>query len=653
MRSAADDDVSVVVSLGAVTESGRLSPPMLRRIVDRAVYSVRRLREALPQGRLLPASTWRKRHVGIVVLLWGHVFGLTVIGLFTGHSLLVSVALSSVIGAAALIAGAPALGRKVRTGFASFGLVSSSALLIYFWHGSIEGHFHFFFVVGVLTLYQDWFPFLMAMVFVLVHHGVLGTIAPRTVYNHADAIGHPWTWAVFHALFVVATSIANVVTWRVTENLLRESLTGLPGRVVFMDRLAHNLARLDRGSSTVAVFFVDLDRFKVINDSLGHGAGDRLLVAVAERLQRTFRQQDTVSRLGGDEFVVLCMDVGDEAAILSVAQRAAAALAEPLMIEGLEVQTTASIGIALTTDPTTTPEALMREADIAMYRAKERGGGNCEVFDKSMHERVTHRMQTETALRLAIKRGEFRLFYQPEVSLATGEIIAVEALIRWQHPERGLLGPDNIISIAEDTGLIIPIGAWAIQEACRQLEAWRQDMPEASRIKMRVNLSPCQLTQPDLVQVISQALVSTGTDPSDLDLELTESTMMDDIDATLLSLQALRSLGVRLSVDDFGTGHSSFSYLKDLPVHCLKIDRSFVNKLGQTPTDSAIVGCMVDLAHLLGLSVTAEGVEYESQLENLKALGCDSAQGFYMARPLPPDEVAPLLAREHTLSITR
>jgi diguanylate cyclase (GGDEF)-like protein len=623
-----------------------------QRIVCWVQHALRRLRTALPQGRLLPPSTWRKRHGGIVMLLWAHVVGLTVVGLATGHSLLKSAALVGIVAAAAVVAGVPALGRKVRTGFASFGLVASSALLVYFWHGSIEGHFHFFFVIGVMTLYQDWFPFLLAMVFVVVHHGLLGTLAPATVYNHASAINNPWAWALIHAGFVVATSIANVVTWRVNENLLREPLTGLPGRMVFMDRLAQNLARLDREPATVAVIFIDLDRFKVINDSLGHAAGDRLLVAVSERLQRTFRQQDTVSRLGGDEFAVLCMDIGDEPAILSVAQRAASAIAEPVMIEDREVETTASIGIALATDSLTTPEKLMREADVAMYRAKERGGGNCEIFDESMHERVMRRMETEAALRQAIKRGEFRLFYQPEISLVTGKIIAVEALIRWQHPERGLLGPDEIISIAEDTGLIIPIGAWAIQEACRQLKAWRQEMPDGPRIKMRVNLSPCQLSQPDLVQVISGALAHSGTSPSDLELELTESTMMDDIESTLVSLHALKKLGLRLSVDDFGTGYSSLSYLRDLPVDCLKIDRAFVSNLGQTARDSAIVASMVDLAHILGLSVTAEGVEYADQLENLKALGCDSAQGFYMARPLPPDDVARLLAAERTLSTT-
>jgi diguanylate cyclase (GGDEF)-like protein len=645
-----DSDVTTPTLPHADADSRLLSLPNVRPgLGARARLSMRRLRASLPQGRLLPEPVWQKRHAGIVVLLWAHVVGLAMFGVLMGHGLS-SVAWVSVIAGAAVVAGLRTPSRKVRSGVASFGLVASSALFVYFWNGAIEGHFHFFFVIGVLTLYQDWFPFLLALVFVVVHHGLLGAIDPSAVYSHPSAVTHPWRWAFIHAAFVVATSIANLVTWRVNENLLREPLTGLPGRVVFIDRLAQSLAQLDRNPSTAAVLFVDLDRFKLINDSLGHAAGDQLLVAVAERLRRSLRGHDTVSRLGGDEFAILCQDTGGERAIVAVAERIAATVAEPVTIDGHEVQTTASIGIALASDPSGSPAKLMRDADVAMYRAKERGGGHFEVFDESMHARVMHRMETESALRLALRRDEFRLFYQPEVSLATGTIVAVEALIRWEHPGRGLLAPGEFISVAEDTGLIIPIGAWVIQEACMQARRWRLEFPDDPRLKMQVNLSARQLADPDLVRTIAGALAKSGIAASELDLELTESTMMGDIEWTVVSLQALKDLGLRLSVDDFGTGHSSFSYLKNLPVDTLKVDRSFVDKLGHTSTDSAIVASIVDLAHTLGLSVTAEGVEHEAQLENLKNIGCDTAQGFYLARPQPPEAITQLLMRQRTES---
>jgi diguanylate cyclase (GGDEF)-like protein len=613
---------------------------------DAPIITLRRLRSYLPEGRLLPEPAWRQRHRAIVVLLWFHAVGLAAFGVLQGYGVLHSVTESGLVAAAALLAGWRRPSRKLRAAAASFGLITSSALLVHFWGGAIEAHFHFFFVVGVLMLYQDWFPFLLALVYVVVHHGLLGAVDPSSVYNHPAAVADPWKWAVIHAVFVVVTSIANLVTWRVNEQLLREPLTGLPGRRVFEDRLAQSLARLDRHPSTVAVMFLDLDRFKLINDSLGHAAGDRLLIAVAERLRRTLRRQDSVARLGGDEFAILCQDVDGEPAMVAIARRLAEAVRRPLTIDGRDVETTASLGIALATDADALPAELMRDADVAMYRAKEGGGDRCEVFDASMHARVMERMETESALRLALGREELRLVYQPEVSLSTGTIVAVEALLRWDHPERGLIPPLEFIPMAEDTGLILPIGAWVIQEACRQAQRWRQQLPDRPPLTMRVNLSPRQLADPKLVEVIGRALADTDTDPSQLDLELTESSIMGEIEWTIVSLNLLKDLGLRLSVDDFGTGHSSLSHLKNFPIDTLKVDRSFVSNLGQTPIDSTIVGSIVDLAHALGLSVTAEGVEDQAQLEDLRDLGCDNAQGYHLARPQDPDAVTQLLVQE-------
>jgi diguanylate cyclase len=641
-----ETDVLLAPSRGVPRLRWRFRRLVQAALPDAAIITLRRLRSYLPEGRLLPEPAWRQRHRAIVVLLWLHAVGLAAFGVLHGYGVLHSVTESGLVAAAALLAGWRRPSRKLRAAAASFGLITSSALLVHFWGGAIEAHFHFFFVVGVLMLYQDWFPFLLALVYVVVHHGLLGAVDPSSVYNHPAAVADPWKWAVIHAVFVVATSIANLVTWRVNEQLLREPLTGLPGRRVFEDRLAQSLARLDRHPSTVAVMFLDLDRFKVINDSLGHAAGDRLLIAVAERLRRTLRRQDSVARLGGDEFAILCQDVDGEPAMVAIARRLAEAVRRPLTIDGRDVETTASLGIALATDADTAPAELMRDADVAMYRAKEGGGDRCEVFDASMHAGVMERMETESALRLALGREELRLVYQPEVSLSTGTIVAVEALLRWDHPEKGVIPPLEFIPLAEDTGLILPIGAWVIQEACRQAQRWRQQLPDRPPLTMRVNLSPRQLADPELVKVIGRALADTDTDPSQLDLELTESSIMGEIEWTIVSLNLLKELGLRLSVDDFGTGHSSLSHLKNFPIDTLKVDRSFVSNLGQTPIDSTIVGSIVELAHALGLSVTAEGVEDQAQFEDLRDLGCDNAQGYHLARPQDPDAVTQLLVQE-------
>jgi diguanylate cyclase (GGDEF)-like protein len=613
---------------------------------DRAMLVLRRLRSWLPQGRLLPEPAWKQRHRAIVALLWAHAIGLAAFGVVQGYGLVHSAAEAALVAGAALFASLRGPSRRLRSAVASLGLITSSALLVHIWGGAIEAHFHFFFVVGVLTLYQDWLPFLLAIVYVLLHHGSLGAIDPGSVYNHPMAVAHPWRWALIHAVFVVATSAANLVSWRVNEQLLREPLTGLPGRSVFLDRLAQSLAELHRRPATVAVIFADLDRFKLINDSLGHGAGDRLLVVVAERLRSTLRRQDAVARLGGDEFAILCHDISDEAALVAIARRFAEVVRQPLTIEGREIQVSTSLGIALTSDTAASPAQLMRDADVAMYRAKERGGDRCEVFDSSMHQRAVKRLEMESELRVALGRQQFRLVYQPEVCLTTGTIVGVEALLRWDHPAQGPIPPQEFIPVAEDTGLIVPLGAWVIQEACRQAERWRHELPGRPRLRIRVNLSPRQLSDPDLIDIIAGALADTDTDPSQLDLELTESAIMGDLEWTIASLWTLKDLGLRLSVDDFGTGHSSLSHLKNFPVDTLKVDRSFVKNLGQAAIDSALLASIVDLAHVLGLSVTAEGVEHQTQLEDLKRFGCDTAQGYLLAHPLAPDAVTELLAQE-------
>jgi diguanylate cyclase (GGDEF)-like protein len=381
----------------------------------------------------------------------------------------------------------------------------------------------------------------------------------------------------------------------------------------------------------------------VINDSLGHLTGDRLLIAVAERLKSCVRARDTVCRLGGDEFVFLLEDTKDVGEAAVTAQRVLDALKEPFGVGEHELYVVASIGIVLGASSEDRPEDLLRNADLAMYRAKRRGKARYEVFDRSMNERALKRLQLETDLRRAINNGELRVHYQPKVSLRDVGIVGMEALARWQHPERGLILPDEFIPVAEETGLIFPLGIQVLEEACAQAHRWNAERPADEPLRMNVNLSARQFNRPDLVENVGRILRETGLKPGNLVLEITESVVMGDVDAAIETLHALKALGVRVALDDFGTGYSSLSYLKRFPVDYLKIDRSFVNGLGDDTEDRGIVATVVDLAHTLGLEAVAEGVETAEQLAHLRALRCELAQGFFFHRPLPAEEVSALL----------
>jgi diguanylate cyclase (GGDEF)-like protein len=431
---------------------------------------------------------------------------------------------------------------------------------------------------------------------------------------------------------------------QLTRQAFRDALTGLPNRALFMDRLSHGLTRARRRHEHVAVLFLDLDRFKVINDTLGHTVGDQLLVEVSNRIGSSLRPGDTVARLGGDEFGLLLEDVADSETAEAVALRIEAELAKPLSFEGREVFVTASIGIALSSERLGTPEEVLRDADLAMYHAKAKGKARHEIFDGSMSAPALDRMDLEMDLRSAISRHEFRLHYQPILRLDTGQITEVEALIRWQHEKRGLLQPDAFIGLTEETGLIVPIGQWVLGEACRQARAWQIEFPRTPPLIMSVNLSAKQFQHPRLVEEITEVLSTTGLEPGCLKLEITESVVMQDAPATLAKLRELKDLGIRLAIDDFGTGYSSLGYLKRFPVDTLKIDRSFVKGLSHEGGDSAIVRAVVTVAKSLNMDVTAEGIETDAQRLELKALGCDQGQGFLFARPAAPEHLKSLLA---------
>ena len=416
-------------------------------------------------------------------------------------------------------------------------------------------------------------------------------------------------------------------------------LTGLPNRALVLDRLDHALARQVRGGHRSGVLFVDLDRFKAVNDTLGHSIGDEVLVRIGERLAASVRPGDTVGRLAGDEFVVVCEEI-ETAELLQIAQRLSRAIEEPLPLYGRDTVITASIGVAHV-DVGSRAEDVLRDADVAMYRAKERGRARIEVFDSAIRARLLERIETEHALRRALQRDELRLHYQPIVRAVNGELLAVEALVRWQHPERGLVPPGAFVPVAEDTDLIIPLGRWVLDEACTQLGRWLAANPRLARLQVGVNLSARQFTDPDIVPIVAEALARADIPPTSLSLEITESVLMEEVEATAETLRALKDLGVGLSIDDFGTGYSSLSYLKRFPVDTLKIDRSFVDGLGVDPEDHAIVDAVVSLAHALGLVVVGEGVETQAQMQELRRLGCNAAQGYLIGRPVAAHEDGP------------
>src|SRR6266536_1091351 len=430
---------------------------------------------------------------------------------------------------------------------------------------------------------------------------------------------------------------------------LHDPLTDLANRALFHDRLENALARLDRHGGLLAVLLLDLDGFKTVNDTLGHQVGDQLLALVAERLRTNVRPSDTIARLGSDEFVVLVEDASGPADAVAATQRLLGALAAPISVASRDLQVRASVGIALA-GPGAQPSDLVRDADMAMYQAKVEGGSSFRIFDPSMRAAVMDRAELEADLRQALDRDQFRLRYQPIVDLHSGRITGLEALVRWQHPTRGLLAPGSFISLAEETGLLVAIGAWVLHQACRQTRSWQASIPGCQQLSISVNLSVVQLAQPHLAAQVAQTLAATGLEPRHLTLELTESLLVADIDTTAITLAELDGLGVRLAIDDFGTGYSSLSYLRRLPVDVLKIDKAFVDEVASSPDAAALTQAIINLATTFGLATVAEGIEQPDQLQRLRELGCQHGQGYYFAKPLDEEQLAALLDAQQPLA---
>jgi diguanylate cyclase (GGDEF)-like protein/PAS domain S-box-containing protein len=738
---------------------------------------------ALPRGQTLPEHEFNRRHRVMLWILWAHVVVLPVFSLLRGLGPATSISSVAPIALAGALGSLKSASRRARSVAVAVGLLTSSAVLVNAWGGQIEAHFHFFVMIALLALYEDWLPFGLAIAYVVAEHGVLGAISESSVYNHG---GNPWGWAAIHGGFVLAAATANVTTWRLNEEMrtrmdaaheraketskrfelafesgvsgmalvatdgrylqvnralcqitgykehelleldcqaithpedlesdiaqrqtlldgfahvyegekryvhrdghelwvklgvtavhgddgavayfifqvhdvttrkrfedelahqaLHDPLTDLPNRALLLDRLSHAQFRLRRRAGTIAVLFVDLDRFKLVNDGMGHSAGDAVLLDASRRLSETARAGDTVARFGGDEFTILCEDAGEQEARL-VAQRILEAFSRPFEHEGREFHLSASIGVRVSEHGAASPDSLLRDADMALYTAKRHGRARVEIFDPAKSTPGNDRLASEQALRLALRHEELCLHYQPEIDLETGRIVALEALVRWEHPERGLVPPGEFIPLAEESGLIVPMGEWILSEACSQLVAWQRDGTVGTDVRIAVNVSARQLSEARLPKMVAEVLVSTGLDAASLCLEITETAIVDDPEMALANLLAIKQQGVFIALDDFGMGFSSLSQIRELPpVDVIKIDRSFVAGLGHEESDGAVVGAVLSLAQTLGLKVVAEGVETADQLELLRELGCQIGQGFFFARPQPSEEVALLLA---------
>ena len=740
----------------------------------RLTDAIAAVRHVLPVGSSLSYGAWQRRHPWMTRILLVHVVVLAVLQLVTGHSIAHTAADLSPVMISAAIAWHSGFRRRWRTLAATFGLVTCSALLVHVTGGLIESHFHFFAVIALVALYQEWSAFALAFLFVVVHHGVGGVLEPTLVYNHEAAWNRPLLWAFIHGGFVVLAAMANLVAWRLNEKehegteqiltaagealfgvdrkgritfanpamsrltgwtvdelegahhhvvlghtsghgvsynvddcsvcadvfastgqkrddqlftrqdgqrfpveyashpvsaglgagglvavvsfrditerrafehelarrALHDGLTGLPNRALLLDRVELGLVGLERDAVALAVIFCDVDRFKRINDSLGHAAGDRLLRELAARLTSAVRPGDTVARFGGDEFVICCPTVAGISDAEQIAERLAELLREPFDLGVTSVHVQGSFGLAIATDADAGAAEMIRRADQAMYVAKKAGGG-VRLYEDKMAADVNEQLLLEEQLRSALVRGEFEVYYQRTIELATDRVIGVEALLRWNHPTDGVIQPGTFIPVAETSGLIVPIGTWVLEQACRQVATWNatRDAP----LSVGVNVSGRQLDQPGFADLVARVLTETGCRPSWLLLEITESMFIGAMDVAAPTLAQLRAMGVRVALDDFGTGYSSLTYLRQLPVDVLKVDRSFVTGVDVRSDQLSLVSAVVNMARSLSMRTIAEGVEVEAERAALATIGCDGVQGYLYGPPQPASVVEPLL----------
>lgn len=595
----------------------------------------------IPRGRPLPPEVWVSRHRWVVCILAVQSALLPVYGLYRGGrpgEVLLSLLVPAVL---ALLACWTPIPRRVRASFAASGLMVVSAMVVRLSDGVTEAHFHYFVMIPLAALYQDWVPFGVAIGFVLVQHGVVGQLAPGTVFDHDGAHERPWLWAGVHAGYLTFACLAAVVNWRLHERardveseltaalhhqVHHDALTALPNRTRFVQHLDAALAEVQRPTDSTTVLMLDLDGFKDVNDTYGHHFGDLLLVEVAQRLRRAVRPGDTVTRLSGDEFAILLTDARGE----EVADRVITEITQPFHLESMELDIGVSIGIA-TADDGDDSSTLLRKADTAMYVAKQQRLGRSRFAAEQLRETTT-RLKLLAALRQALHGDEMVLHYQPQVALSTGEVVGVEALARWQHPTRGLLAPEEFVPALDRTNMSTLFTRYVLTAALAQTRAW---LDQGVRLPVSVNISPRSLLDPTLADLVSNRLREAGVPGELLCLEISESTAMTDPGQAVETLRQVRALGVRVALDDYGTGYSSMTHLRVLPVDELKIDESFVFGLSRGDQQTAVlVRSMIQLGHDLGLVVVAEGVEEARVQVGLKKLGCDVVQGWHVSRPM-------------------
>jgi diguanylate cyclase (GGDEF)-like protein/PAS domain S-box-containing protein len=749
-----------------------------------------RVTEVLPVGMTLPREAWEPRHRWIVRLLWAHVPALAIFSFLRGNGVLHTAVEVTPLITCALAAKADALSPRVRSCFAGSGLMIASAVLVHLGGGRTEMHFHFFVMLPVISLYQEWRPFLISVGFVALHHGIVGVVSPLNVFDNPAAIQHPILWAGIHAAFVLAASAVCIASWRLIEdsnraararleeserrfralvenatdvvtvcdangvitydspsservlgypsaervgthfaeqihqadaartagvidhvirhggtvnhvelrvrhhdgsyrwidasitNLLddpavhglvgnfrditdrkqledelshqafHDPLTGLANRALLLDRAEQALGRRRSVEEGVALLFLDLDDFKTVNDGLGHDAGDEILRITAKRIAAALRPGDTASRLGGDEFAVLLERIPNPDVAYEVGSRVLEAVCMPIEMESGYVAVHGSLGIAVS-DGTEDAASLLRNADLAMYRAKGEGKSRFEIYEESMHAAIVERMRLKADLRRAVEASEFEAYYQPIVDLKTNRYSSVEALVRWNHPSVGIIQPLSFIPLAEETGHIVAIGAQILRQACADLASWQTAYGDRAPGSVAVNLSPRQLQSTSIIDDVEAALSASGLPASSLVLEITEGVLLEDTESVATTLGALKDLGVRIALDDFGTGYSSLSYLDRFPVDVVKIDKSFIDSLdSEGAPPSSLVSAIVNLGAVLGLDVTAEGIEQPHQLDRLKALGCAQGQGYLFARPVPAAQFVEQLTADRPTPLT-